>query len=130
MWWFFGALFAIFILLSFFNAKKRSLNSGQNLKIAEETMNIAINELGIPHDYYTKTIIDKKKWEYVRGYAEYLKNNGNKAEAVLLKSNIKDVNVTECSWPKLLAFGIKDLYDAEKPYIDMNERLMKIVQKD
>jgi len=123
-----GVIIVIWIVWSLVKAKMKIANSGQNLKIAAETRNIAINELGVPQDYYNKTIQDKIKWKYVRDYANFLRKNGNNSEAVLLKSDIRNINISECSWARLLAFGLVDLYTAEKPYIDVSERLLASIK--
>ena len=122
-------IWPIYIVSGLYKVIARPSDPQQNLEIAEETRQIVVNEFGIPLDYYNKTILDKNKWKYVREYAGYLKNNSNNAEAVLLKADIKDIDISECSWPRLLAFGIEDLYKTEKPYADMTERLLAGFQK-
>jgi len=106
------------LLSSLFGGKKNNTE-----EIAAETKQIAINELGVPQNYYNETILDKEKWDYIRNYANYLRKNGNNAETVFLKNDIQSINIDECSWARLLAIGMADLYKEEKPYIDIIEKM-------
>lgn len=124
-----GAIIAIWILWSLVKTKIKIANSENNLEIAAETRHIAINELGVPQDYYNKIVQNKKKLDYVRQYANYLRKNGKYPEAVLIKADISDINIAECSWARLLAFGLADLYNTEKPYLDYTDRLMASINK-
>ncbi len=119
-----GVLFVIWICWSFVKAKIRLSKSELNMEIGAETRHIAINELGVPQSYYNEILINREKWQYIRDYAACLKNNGNDIEAFFLKPDIRDININECSWARLLAIGIADLYKEEKPYLDLSEKLM------
>ena len=107
------------VLKGILKGMSMATNSERNIEFAKETRYIAIEELGIPIDYYNQTILNREKWDYIRYYAETLKKYGNSPEAILIKSDIYEIDINKCSWSRLLAYGVADLYRGEKPYLEI-----------